>query len=104
MRKPFNPLLGETFECFRPDVGMEYFAEKVQHHPPVLLCHARDPNSIWEFDGSIGAKERFLGRSFEIEPKESNVLRFPSSAVTVSWTKPFAYVYACAHSAFEVWS
>lgn len=92
MRKPFNPLLKETFECFRQDMGLEFFAEKVQHHPPVLLCHARDPDGLWEFDGSIGAKERFLGRSFEIEPKESNVLRLPSSGVTVSWTKPFAYV------------
>lgn len=29
-RKPFNPLLGETYECVRPDKGFRFVAEKVQ--------------------------------------------------------------------------
>ena len=27
--KPFNPLLGETFECVRDDKGFKYIAEQV---------------------------------------------------------------------------
>ena len=27
--KPFNPLLGETFECIREDKGFRYVAEQV---------------------------------------------------------------------------
>ena len=27
--KPFNPLLGETFECVRDDKGFKFVAEKV---------------------------------------------------------------------------
>lgn len=27
--KPFNPLLGETFECIREDKGFRYIAEQV---------------------------------------------------------------------------
>ena len=27
--KPFNPLLGETFECIRDDKGFKYIAEQV---------------------------------------------------------------------------
>lgn len=91
-RKPFNPLLGETFECFRPDRGIVYFAEKAQHHPAVLLCSAHDPDHRWLYTGSIGAQEKFLGRSFEILPKETNRLKFPARDITVSWTKPSAYV------------
>jgi len=28
-KKPFNPLLGETYECVRPDKGFKFIAEKV---------------------------------------------------------------------------
>lgn len=35
-RKPFNPLLGETYECIRPDKGFRFIAEKVSHHPNVM--------------------------------------------------------------------
>ena len=30
--KPFNPLLGETFECIREDKGFKYVAEQVSSH------------------------------------------------------------------------
>lgn len=36
--KPFNPILGETYELQRPD--FRFFAEQVQHHPPVSACFA----------------------------------------------------------------
>lgn len=91
-RKPFNPLLGETFECFRPDRGIDFFSEKVQHHPPVLLAYAADPEGRWQYSGSIGTQEKFLGRSFEIQPKEENHLLLTKSDISVSWTKPSAYV------------
>ena len=33
--KPFNPMLGETFECDRlDDLGWRSIAEQVSHHPP----------------------------------------------------------------------
>ncbi|KAJ3325533.1 Oxysterol-binding protein, partial [Gonapodya sp. JEL0774] len=32
-RKPFNPLLGETYELIRADKGFRFIAEKVVHHP-----------------------------------------------------------------------
>ena len=35
--KPFNPLLGETYECVREDKGFGYIFEKVSPHPPVYL-------------------------------------------------------------------
>ena len=35
--KPFNPLLGETFECDRlEDYGWRSISEQVSHHPPAL--------------------------------------------------------------------
>ncbi|XP_037482390.1 oxysterol-binding protein-related protein 1C-like, partial [Triticum dicoccoides] len=34
--KPFNPLLGETYEADYPDKGLRFFSEKVSHHPMVV--------------------------------------------------------------------
>eukprot|EP00826_Nyctotherus_ovalis_P064914 TRINITY_DN9532_c0_g1_i2.p1 TRINITY_DN9532_c0_g1~~TRINITY_DN9532_c0_g1_i2.p1 ORF type:complete len:400 (+),score=96.33 TRINITY_DN9532_c0_g1_i2:1177-2376(+) len=36
--KPFNPILGETFEYVTS--RFRFFSEQVGHHPPVSACHA----------------------------------------------------------------
>ncbi|WFD32048.1 hypothetical protein MSPP1_003090 [Malassezia sp. CBS 17886] len=64
--KPFNPLLGETFEYARPDRGYRYVSEQVSHHPPISACFAE--SGSWEYMGCVDAKSKFLGRSFEIRP------------------------------------
>lgn len=45
--KPFNPLLGETFEYVRPDKGYRFFLEQVSHHPPVGALWAEHPK--WDY-------------------------------------------------------
>ena len=37
--KPFNPLLGETYEFCNEN--FEYLAEQVSHHPPVTACYCK---------------------------------------------------------------
>ena len=38
-RKPFTPLLGETYELVREDLGFRLISEKVSHRPPVFAYH-----------------------------------------------------------------
>lgn len=64
--KPFNPLLGETFEYCRPDMGYRMFSEQVSHHPPIGALIAESPR--WEFYGDSNVKSKFYGRSFDINP------------------------------------
>lgn len=64
--KPFNPLLGETFEYCRPDKGYRMFSEQVSHHPPVGALMAE--SARWDFYGASNVKSKFNGRSFEINP------------------------------------
>lgn len=64
--KPFNPLLGETYEYCRPDKGYRMFSEQVSHHPPVGALIAQSPR--WEFYGDSNVKSKFYGRSFDINP------------------------------------
>lgn len=45
--KPFNPLLGETFEYARPDKGYRFFVEQVSHHPPIGAAWAE--SAKWDY-------------------------------------------------------
>lgn len=39
--KPFNPLLGETYEADYPDKGLKFFSEKVTRFTYYFLAYAR---------------------------------------------------------------
>ncbi|KAK4054372.1 hypothetical protein OIO90_003605 [Microbotryomycetes sp. JL221] len=75
--KPFNPMLGETFEYVNATKKYRYISEQVSHHPPISACIAQSPT--WEYFGEVDAKSKFLGKSFEIRPTGvAHVnLRFP---------------------------
>ncbi|KAM0333456.1 hypothetical protein ACHAQA_002118 [Verticillium albo-atrum] len=62
--KPFNPLLGETFEYVRPDKNFRFFIEQVSHHPPVGAVWAEAPQ--WTYWGEAAVKSKFYGKSFDI--------------------------------------
>jgi hypothetical protein len=63
--KPFNPLLGETFEYARPDKNYRWFIEQVSHHPPIGAAYADSPK--WTYYGEAAVKSKFYGKSFDIE-------------------------------------
>ncbi|KAJ9087713.1 hypothetical protein DSO57_1030452 [Entomophthora muscae] len=65
--KPFNPLLGETFEYVRPDRGFRYVSEQVSHHPPVSACFCESSNYV--FFGEVDVKSNFWGKSYELLPQ-----------------------------------
>lgn len=64
--KPFNPILGETFELESPE--FRYFAEQVQHHPPVSACYAYNKNHDYQYWSNSHIKTQFWGSSLEIIP------------------------------------
>jgi oxysterol-binding protein 1 len=63
--KPFNPLLGETFEGYHPDTGMRFICEQVRHHPPISACHAVSDNFEYTSDSAVKVR---IFRSIEIVP------------------------------------
>eukprot|EP00887_Chlorella_sp_A99_P003091 scaffold9.g3091.t1 len=64
--KPFNPILGETFEFAKPDKGIKYLAEQVSHHPPIGAGHGE--SDLWAYDLVSAPKTKFLGNSVEVYP------------------------------------
>lgn len=61
MSKPFNPLLGETYELKNEDATapFHYIAEQVSHHPPISALYARGQN--WILTANIEPKMEFQG-------------------------------------------
>lgn len=64
IRKPFNPMLGETFELVREDGGFRFLSEKVSHRPVQLALCAQA--SAWSFAQSPLPSQKFWGKSAEI--------------------------------------
>jgi len=83
-RKPFNPMLGETFEYVDGSRGMKFVAEKVSHRPLVLACHAQGP--AWEWWQEQRVKTKFWGKSMEYIPSGSVNVRF-ADGMHLRWAK-----------------
>ncbi|GAA5826399.1 hypothetical protein JCM11251_002351 [Rhodosporidiobolus azoricus] len=81
--KPFNPMLGETFEYVEPKKKYRYISEQVSHHPPISACIGQSPG--WDYFGMVDAKSKFMGKSFEIRPTGTAhvTLRIPEA-----WAHP----------------
>jgi hypothetical protein len=63
--KPFNPLLGETFEYVNDD--FTYLAEQVSHHPPQVAYHCvgKEGYVVWS---NNRAKTKFNGKQVNVIP------------------------------------
>ncbi|XP_064651770.1 oxysterol-binding protein-related protein 1-like [Lineus longissimus] len=81
--KPFNPLLGETYELTREDLGFKIVCEQVSHHPPVSAFHVESPEFI--FHGAIHPKLKFWGKSLEVQPKGTVTLELLRHGEVYTW-------------------
>ncbi|XP_068101535.1 oxysterol-binding protein-related protein 6 isoform X1 [Hyperolius riggenbachi] len=90
--KPFNPVLGETYECIREDKGFRFFSEQVSHHPPVSACHCESRNFVFWQD--IRWKNKFWGKSMEILPFGTVNVTLPKYGDYYVWNK----VTTCIHN------
>ncbi|CAG0880371.1 unnamed protein product [Darwinula stevensoni] len=90
MMKPFNPLLGETYELQRD--GFKLVAEQVSHHPPISAFHAEHKNYI--FSGSMLPKMKFYGKSVEIIPKGVMTVVLSRHGEAYTWSN----VPCCVHN------
>ncbi|KAI9643238.1 Oxysterol-binding protein 3 [Ciborinia camelliae] len=81
IRKPFNPMLGETFELVRSDQevpgGFRLLVEKVSHRPVRMACQA--DSAKWSLGQSPAPTQKFWGKSAELitDGRVRMVLRLP---------------------------
>lgn len=66
LKKPYNPILGETFRCFwQHENGSRtfYIAEQVSHHPPISAFYVTNRQDGFSISCSMLAKSKFYGNS-----------------------------------------
>lgn len=64
LKKPYNPVLGETFRCqwLHPNGSKTfYIAEQVSHHPPVSAFYVSNKKDGFAISAAILAKSKFYG-------------------------------------------
>ncbi|KAG7015663.1 Oxysterol-binding protein-related protein 2A [Cucurbita argyrosperma subsp. argyrosperma] len=88
--KPFNPLLGETYEADFPEKGIRFFSEKVSHHPTVIACHCEGRG--WRFWGDSNLRSKFWGRSIQLDPVGVLNLEFDDGEL-FQWSKVTTNIY-----------
>ncbi|OEH74393.1 oxysterol-binding related protein [Cyclospora cayetanensis] len=87
--KPFNPLLGETFELVHR--GFRFLSEQVGHHPPITAYVANAPE--FSCEGWMTVRNRFSGKSLEVlcvlpNPELALPLALLRDAIDVEVTMP----------------
>ncbi|KAG5035842.1 hypothetical protein JHK87_010752 [Glycine soja] len=88
--KPFNPLLGETYEAEYQDKGIRFISEKVSHHPMIVACHCEGKG--WKFWGDSNLKSKFWGRSIQLDPVGLLTVEFDDGEV-FHWSKVTTSIY-----------
>jgi len=84
--KPFNPLLGETFE-FENDEMMS-FSEQVSHHPPVCASWCKGKKANWSIDYVQKSNSKFTGKTMEFTQQYRTYLNLDDFNERVEITMP----------------
>ncbi|XP_077995083.1 oxysterol-binding protein-related protein 8-like isoform X2 [Glandiceps talaboti] len=94
-KKPYNPILGETFRCMwpTPTTGSKtyYIAEQVSHHPPISAFYVSNRRDGFCISGSILAKSKFYGNSIAAILDGTAKLSMITRGEDYLITMPYAY-------------
>ena len=90
IRKPFNPMLGETYELVREDKGFRFIAEKVVHRPVRMACQAEAKE--WTFMQSPTPVQKFWGKSAELNTDGRVRIFLHNSNEHYSWSIATSYL------------
>ncbi|XP_023199587.1 oxysterol-binding protein 2 isoform X2 [Xiphophorus maculatus] len=91
--KPFNPLLGETYELDRlEEFGYRSLCEQVSHHPPAAAHHVISRRG-WTLRQEITIASKFRGKYLSIMPLGVIHLHFHSSGNHYVWRKVTSTVH-----------
>ncbi len=91
--KPFNPMLGETYQCFWDD-GTKMYLEHISHIPPISQFYIKDYNSnlftlSGYFDMQMGGMLKALvTNTMAIIPKGKITVYLPINKQTICYQFP----------------
>lgn len=113
-KKPYNPILGETFRCFwnvgdvgpnrkinkkgpvpwSADSDVAFLAEQVSHHPPISAFYSENKSKRVQFTAHIYTKSQFHGLSICVENEGFGLLELLDLNETYHINFPSGYCRA----------
>ncbi|XP_013612536.1 PREDICTED: oxysterol-binding protein-related protein 3C [Brassica oleracea var. oleracea] len=88
--KPFNPILGETYEMANHG-GISFLSEQVSHHPPMSAGHAE--NEHFTYDVTSKLKTKLLGNSVDVYPVGRTRVTLKKDGVVLDLVPPLTKVH-----------
>jgi len=89
--KPFNPVLGETFELVAKDGSYKSLAEQVSHHPPIGIVETVSKN--WTLQQESRIETKLWGNSVDIFSVGENHLKLHATNEDFTWRNPTTCVH-----------
>lgn len=89
LRKPFTPLLGETYEMVREDAEFRFVAEKVMHKPEIMACQAESPH--WTAHFTSRPHSKLWAKSMQLSDVGTFNVTFPDGE-GISFTNPEMFI------------
>lgn len=97
-KKPYNPILGEIFQCHwdldqssNCSESLTFVAEQVSHHPPVSAFYAENKDKGISCCAHIYTKSKYLGLSVGVHNIGQGVIKLLKHNETYTCTFPSAY-------------
>jgi len=90
--KPFNPILGETFEHFDNNLKYRYLSEQVSHHPPISAYICESEDFVVYGDTRCKNKFKLLKGAMEITFQNKTSILFKKSDEHFTFNKPTVYL------------
>ncbi|KYQ92292.1 oxysterol binding family protein [Tieghemostelium lacteum] len=91
-RKPFNPILGETFEIVEKNGEFKFIAEQVSHHPPIGVSETTTEDYTLQLETEL--KSKFYGNSSEVEIGGTNHFTVNKTGDHYTW----GHLVTCCHN------
>jgi len=103
--KPFNPILGETFEYFDNDKKFRYLAEQVSHNPPITAYICESEEFVIFADTRCKSKFKILKGAMEINFLNRVNIMFKASNQHFRYKLPTMFlkglIYGTPHYDYE---
>jgi hypothetical protein len=91
--KPFNPLLGETYEFDRmDDMGWKIITEQVSHHPPILAQYIESKNG-WRVSQQLQLETKLRGKNICAISNSFSRIDFDTNGATYTFNRPNFNIY-----------
>ena len=100
-KKPFNPLLGETYEIFEND-GLKLISEQISHHPPVTAYYGE--NEFFQVEGYLGSTPKLSLKGFKIVPFGKTIITIKSCGTKFSFKRADVTVHNYIVGKMYIWN